>query len=468
MLKQVRRTLDRYRMLSPGERVVVAVSGGPDSAALLHVLHTLAPQYKLGLHVLHLHHGLRGADADADAAFVQELAARLGWPCTVRYADVGAVARSRRTSIQDAARQARYAALDELQHSLPAERVALGHQRDDQAETVLLRLIRGSGPQGLAGIPPVRNGVYIRPLIEVRRTAIEDYCRQVGLQPRRDRSNQSRRYWRSRVRHQLLPLLEREYNDNIVDILARTAAVLRDEDAWLASQAAAVLDQVASDAAQGICLDRSALLDQPTPVARRLVRLAAARLLPPGQELGFVAVERVLEQAATTRATAELHLPGGLQAIFAAGAVHICRRPGPARSAPALPYYRLQVPGVTTAPATGWRFETVVEPAAAATTDHGAGDDDRLSVAFDLDSLPGPLAVRCRRPGDRFYPQGMQGSKKLQDWLVDAKVPRAERDRVPLLVAGDALLWVVGRRVDRRWPPRPGRPQVVIRASEIQ
>lgn len=456
MLESVRKYMLDHRMVESGDRVIVAVSGGPDSVTLLHVLAQLSAGLNIELHVFHLDHGLRGDESAADARFVQGFAASLDLPSTIISLGEGSLKR-RNGSLQANARAARMTEIAALAVRIGATRVALGHNRDDQAETVLMRLLRGAGPTGLSGIRPVRRIgelTFIRPMLEIPRNAIEHYCRAAELSPRLDQSNLRPDYLRNRVRLDLLPYLERGYNPAIRDGLVQIATVCAAESD--------LLDALASDAlarcrgpGEGVSLLGGVLLQEPLAIARRVVRMAAREATQTSLDLGLEAVAQVLEAAGRSNGTHRLQLLGNLQVVVEYG---VCRFLGEADdwSAPEHARWPVNLHGDTIIPELGLRVE--VRP-------------DRnplgpLDAAFDADRLPGPLSVRLRQPGDRLWPAGMEGSKKLQDILVDAKIPQRVRDRLPILVAGDQVLWVIGHRLDRRFLAGPGTANVLrIRIS---
>lgn len=466
MLEGVRRFITRNRLLEPGDRVVVAVSGGPDSLALALVLHALQEEWRLALHVFHLHHGLRGEDADRDAAFVREVAARLGLPCTVARRDVRAEAGRLGGGLENAGRVARYRALAELAEQLGARRVAVGHTMDDQAESVLMGLLRGAGRRGLGGMAPSRplgfgappDVTLIRPLLAVRRADTEQYVLAAGLEPRRDPMNEDPRFLRARLRTQLIPLLEEQYNPAVVTRLAVLAGIMRDEDDFLERQAREAARELGVGfTGREAVLPASALARLHPALGRRLVRLAGRAA---GATLAARAVEQVLDLARRT-GDGEAHLGRHLVAERAGDRIRLYRSgTGDGGAAAPLPGpVPLPVPGAVTL--AGHRIVARAEGPAA----FPAAGPWELDV--DPDALPGPLEVRTRRPGDRVYPVGMTGSTKLQDLFVNRKIPRGDRDRVPLVVSGNEVVWVVGLRADRRFVARPGRPRVALRASRL-
>ena len=453
MLDKVRRAMDLHDMTRPGDRVLVAVSGGPDSLALLHVLNDLSPERGLALHVYTLDHGLRGDESAGDAAFVAEAAASLGLPCTAERVDVGAEGFRRGLSLQAAARALRYERLAAVATRIGARRIATGHNREDQAETVLLRLLRGAGLRGLAGIPPVRDGIYIRPLLAVSRAEIEEYLARHGLEPRRDPTNARAVYLRNRIRLELVPQLQRDYNPRLVDTLAAMAERLRHDAEFIELAAAAAWSDVteASGAAGEVALNVAALLAQPPAlVGPILQRAVAPAFRGTGRELSSTAVAAIVALAQRGH-NGELDLGADVVAGISYGRLVFRRHRGPAAPYDPVP---LPVPGDVIVETAGARITaTLCRPGETP----APGAEEPGCAIFAWDRLPGPLAIRSRRPGDRLSPVGMTGTQKLQDLFVNSKVPRHQRDLVPLLVAGEDILWVMGFRLDRRWAVAPER-----------
>ena len=415
-------------MLAGGETVLVAVSGGPDSVALLWALEALARELRLTLSVVHVDHGLRAGSAEG-AAFVERLARARGLPVAVERVTVGPGG-----SLEARAREVRYAALAEHAARTGADRVALGHTADDQAETVLMRLLEGAGPRGLAGIPPVR-GIFIRPLIETRRSEILAALTAAGLAWREDPSNRDLKLLRNRIRHELLPFLAASYNPAIVPALNRAAALSR---GLLADLGAAAADELTAAGVVGpdeIVLARSRLAALPGDVAAEVLRLAAERLgrTAPLRAWAHRGLRRVLGDPSPRRPLAV----GGVTIEVSGDRVRVARGPRPSlRPRP------LAVPGLTPLPELGRALTVRVF----ARPPEYAAPRDRDRVAFDADRLEPPLAVRARRAGDRFVPFGGPGERRLKSFLIDADIPRWERDGLPLVLAGGAIVWVVGVR----------------------
>ncbi len=445
LLETVKRTIRKYHLLGRGDRVVVAVSGGPDSVCLLSVLRALAGEYGLSLHVAHLDHQFRGAESAAEARFVADLAAKLGIPATIEAADVPAFCRERGLSKQAGAREVRYDFLSRVANSLGGGKIALGHTANDQAETVIMRLTRGAGMEALAAIPPVRDNI-IRPLLDATRQKILAYLKEAGLTFVTDPSNEQPVYTRNRVRLEALPVLEK-LNPRIVETLAAEATLLRDDSAVLEGLLASIIAGILKQEEGAVRMDRTKFLSLLPAVRRRALRAAVAAVRETADLSLFQTDEAIgfLEEAQTGRM---LDLPGGL--VLERSYDDFVVRP---RSAATQFCVLLAVPGTTPIPDLALLVDTRVTDAPVPVEE---GLNYLWQAEFDYAKIALPLALRSRREGDRFCPAGMGGSsKKLQDFLVDEKVPRLERDRVPLLATERDVLWVVGMRADERFIARP-------------
>lgn len=446
--------------VAPEERLLVAVSGGVDSMVLLDVLVCLRDRLGLRLHVAHVHHGLRGRAADRDAAFVVAEAARRGLAASVCRLDPGE--RRRGESVEMWARAARYACLDATAARVRASRIAVAHTLDDQAETVLLHLLRGTGPRGLAGIPPVRHRI-LRPLLTVSRAEVEAYAAARRLVIRTDASNASDAYLRNRVRHHLLPLLAKEYNPRIVESLAALAALMREDESALADQAASLLATAARGAGPTIRLAKDALRGAPPAVARRALQEAFRRASRGGHALTrrhLEALSRLLTRDAVVR------LPGGAEARREGIEVRIGPPAAPLRGKPRLDSRAGEGPPgeIPVRPGVWTRWPPLHCRLRVRRLETGARVAGRARWREILSPLllEAPLTLRGWRPGDRFRPLGMRGEKKLQDFFVDAKVPRDERGRIPLLLAGERIAWVVGQRIAEEFRFRGDGPACLV------
>lgn len=441
--------LRAWRLAGPGDRVVAAVSGGPDSVALVHLLRAALPEVGAALAGLaHLHHGLRDEDADADASFCLALAGELGLPCEVERVDIAALCRVSGRSREAEGHLARYAFFERARTRLGATLVATGHTLDDQAETFLLRALRGAGLRGLGGMRR-KAGRVIRPLLDVRRSEILAWLEAAGLPYREDASNADRSIPRNRVRHEILPFLVDRLGPAVTDSLARAARLAADDDACLEAAAAEQCPKVVEAGDGGLWLDVAALGSLPVALRRRIVLAALARAAG-GRFVGSRHVEAVLVLAERGREGARVQLPGSRAARrgdrilvegvqFGKGA-----RPGP------LPGEQPVEPRVLTVPGSVVLADWGIEVSAERLSRAAAGDPAAHPGAalVDAATVCEPLVVRSRRPGDRLRPLGLEGHKKVQDLLVDRKVPRQERDRVPIVAdAQGRIVWVAGHAI---------------------
>lgn len=431
--------------------MVVAVSGGADSVVLLHSLLRLRAEWSLTLHVAHFDHGLRESSRQ-DALFVEELAG--SWGLSATTGSWGGQARRGR-SLQAEARRARYRFLAAVASQVGATKIALGHHRDDQAETVLLHLLRGSGLRGLRGMLAVREGHLIRPLLEVGREEIEDYVKRHQLSFVEDPSNQNLRYLRNRIRWKLLPLLQREYNPAMTRTLARMAAFVADDEGYLEARAGETFNDVAELQGTRICMSLASLRVAAPPIRRRILE-RAIRSLAPGAYLTAAHV-RAVEALAVPGGQSTVSLPRGQKAWRSGGFLYLGRRGAQRRP---LVHTELRVPGEVVIQEWGVRMEAAILPRSMANVPGNSPDQ----AFIDWKQVLSPLEVRSWRPGDRFRPLGLQGHKKLQDLFVDAKVPREARGKVPVVSDQRGILWVPGFRIDERGRVGRGTEQVLFLA----
>jgi tRNA(Ile)-lysidine synthase len=447
LTQRVLLTIGRHALLRDGARVLVALSGGADSVAMLLLLRDLEQDGVLAVAgAAHLNHQLRGGDADADEAFCAALAAGMGVPFLAGRADVLARARAGKRSIEDAARSARYEFLERAAGELSADVIAVAHTREDQAETFLLRLLRGSGTRGLAAIQP-RAGRVVRPLLDVARADLRAFLASRGQAFREDASNADRTIPRNRVRHELIPYLASHFSPRVTDVLARDAALARQDEEFLRGEAIKLAAGIVLTD-EAVRIDVAGLSRAPRALSSRVVQMALEHHAG-SKPISFDHVEQVLALAGNdTGLPRGVSLPGQY-AVRDGGTIVL--RPGRSRIAAGANSFAfsLSIPGeVELRPQ---RLAVGAERAPAPVLQAGrpnqwVGRGTEVGVAAGALELP--LAVRSRRPGDHFRPLGAPGDRKLQDFLVDRKVARDDRDSLPLVVDGrDRIVWVVGQAV---------------------
>ena len=470
VLAKVRQTIDRYGLLTGGGTLVVGVSGGPDSLCLLHILKRLRKDYGVELHVAHLDHRIRGVESQEDAAFVARLAKDWGLPVTVEAWDVPKLARDSKLAIEEAARQARYSFLAQVALAVGAKRIAIGHNADDQVETIVMHWLRGAGLAGLRGMLPLTNLremrleaawpdhppldlQLIRPLLETSRAEIEAYCRQHGLKPRFDRSNLDTTYYRNRLRHELIPYLE-TYNPNIREVLRRSALVISADYDFLQAELEKVLPNVvSSESNEAITFDLEKWRALPLSQQRSTLREAVHRLRRSLRNINWVHIENAVLALEDKPAGTQVTLPQGLMLTIGyedftiADEGYVPEVDWPLLFVESLP---VAVPGVTELPDVGWCLEVVV------TERRELGqaylDNPNPWQAFlDYEKTGSELVLRQRRAGDRFQPLGLGGHEKsLHTFMIDVKIPRSIRDFIPIVASPRHIVWVAGWRIDER------------------
>lgn len=469
--------IQENQLVSSQHCLLVAVSGGPDSVCLLYILVKLREELGIRLHVAHLNHQLRGAESEADAHYVSDLAHRLDIPATIEQRDVKAYQAQQHISLEEAAREVRYTFLAQAAKSIGANRVAVGHTVDDHIETILMHLIRGTGTKGLRGLQPSSRWqssgnslTIIRPLLPVSRWETADYCRNHQLIPRIDASNLSLSPLRNRIRHQLLPLLE-SYNPQVAEALLRTARIAGDDFAFLDKETTRLWGKIAQKQGNTITLDKKKFLELPPALKRYLLRRVIEDLLGNLKDIESRHIEEIIG-ALTKPAGKRLSLPGGLTFSIEYDQYLLGSEPAALSPFPVLgAEFPLKLPGETVLP--GWRVEaTIIGPSIAKGKSEGAlapsetitplplikeegikgiGLRNNLFTAyFDLDKTGDKLLVRPRQLGDRFQPLGMSQPKKLGEFMIDSKIPSAWRQRIPLVCSPQHILWVVGWRIDER------------------
>jgi tRNA(Ile)-lysidine synthase len=441
LFQKAKETIKKYRMLSGQERVLVALSGGPDSVCLLYVLKNLKEEFNLALSVLYVDHGLRPEEVAKEVEFCENLCAKFNLPFLTKSIDVKSYAKENKLNMQEAARELRYRVFDDTAHEINADKVALGHTADDQAETLIMRLLRGSGPAGLSAIPPVR-GKFIRPLIAIQRKEIKQYFEGERIDFIIDSSNLKKDYIRNKIRLSLMPLIE-EMNPNIIDTLSRTTAIFREEERYFEILVAKTLMKLISRKTDSqIELFLSPLEAMEKVILRRTLRRAIDETKGL-RGINFVHIEDIIELIKRGKAGDRLYLPHGMRAIKAYSTFILTSEP-PVR----LSTYSLEVPGETVLKEAGILIRASIQE-----SQESEIKDQRPSAVvavFDADRLIFPLMIRPRKEGDFFYPYGFGKKKKLQDFFVDEKVPRDERDAIPLILSEENIVWVVGYRGDER------------------
>jgi len=474
MLEQ--RILDFFLTTCPvraGDALLVAVSGGPDSVALLHLLLEVRDELGFRLDVAHLDHGLRGEEGAEDAAFVRELAADCGLTLHSRRMDLRARHAEEGGSLEALSRRERYAFLDEARAVAGAHWIATGHSANDQIETFLMNLLRGAGPRGLGGMLPVGPGPLCRPLLGVWRDEILAFLEENNLPYRLDSSNEDPSLTRNRIRHRLVPLLEEEFDPSVLRTLARESQLMNELDEHLSLESDRILRELleegAEPSADRIRINVGALQQHPRVLQRSIVRAALEDLAGGLEAISLVHLDTCLDLVHRQEGRGQIDLPYGLLVRREYEVLELTTReegvPAPPEPSPPLDF---SVPGETRWGRIHLRW-WVAEARELRLRDWPEGPN---RGGFDLEAVAPPVYLRGVRPGDRLEPMGMEGSQKLSDFFINLKVPRPQRTWVPLLCdnggpeRGERVLWVVGRRRSRHAPVAPETSQVVLFQAE--
>jgi tRNA(Ile)-lysidine synthase len=464
LLKKVKQAIDRYRMLHSGDGVVVAVSGGPDSVALLGVLKHFSAAYNLKMVVAHLNHGLRPGPADDEEALVHQLSARLGLVCESRIIDVAALSRVRKTSLEETAREERYRFFEEIRQEYQAQKIALGHHAGDQAETVLMNLLRGSGRQGLRGMQAIRAERFIRPLLSITREEIGTYLAWQDLPYLTDLSNADERCFRNRVRHRLIPELKAGYNPRLEENLCRTAEILSLEDDYLQRKVEeSVADQRMVDinaAQEEIRINIPLFLGLHEALQSRLIKHLLLKHAQRQQGIGYAHVRDVKALMHCAHSGGSLHLPFSREVRREYEVLVIGRRARPPRGSERAVQTQEEM-SVDHPPAGMIAFDIAIPgqvqieaQSMTLSLDFVNRETvclgDGRTVYMDYACIVPPLVVRRPQPGDRIQPLGMTGMKKLKRHFIDRKIPVQLRAQIPLLVDGHSVIWIIGQMLSER------------------
>ena len=428
MLQKVRKTIEEFQMCQRGDTLTIGVSGGADSVALLHILLRLSKEEGWKLQVLHVHHGLRGAEADRDAAFVEKLCLGFGISCETVYLDVRREAEKRKKGIEETARILRYQALEE---KAAGGKIAVAHHQNDQAETFLMRLCRGTGMEGLSAMRPVREKL-IRPLLFCSRKEIEDYCQEQGLFWQQDSTNEEEAYTRNRIRHRVLPLLEGIHGGSTIH-LAQTASLLAEENDFLAKEAEMYFQKTLLSA-EPVTLDRKLLSLLHPAMQKRVLRLAVGKASGSLMDISHVHIMELMELLKMETGK-KMDLPKGIQAKNVYNTMIFERRKKKEMTV-GFSYVLPVNEAVFIKEA-----EILVETSLFTEKNVDFSIDDYTNV-FDYDRIKQVLCCRTRETGDRV--SLAQGSKKLKDFFIDRKIPRQERDTLPMIASGKQVIWIWG------------------------
>ena len=450
ILKRILRTIERYRLIEPGEKVLVSVSGGPDSTFLLHALDEIKEELPHETAVAHFDHGLRGEESAEDREFVKRLGADRGHEVSLGEGDPATLSAEQGLSLEEASRILRYGFLHETAMEKGCTKIAVGHTLDDQAENFLLRLFRGAGSKGLASIKPIRPDGLIRPLLETEKEEILTYLAEHNIAFRRDSSNRDPRFSRNRLRTAIIPAVKASFHSTVQKNIALSASILRDENSFI--------EEIAREASRRslILKDGTAsmktkdLLPLHTALRRRILREMIHHVKGDLRSIYFPHVELLLEALEEKKRRFRLDLPGNLEMILSGS--ELTARMKPAGQDPPEWERELDIPCRLALPRELGTIEAdrLTPPPA-----EGELKRDKTVAFLDGDALSFPLKIRTRKRGDRFHQLGAAGEQKLHDFFINRKIPLEMRDKIPLVISDTCIAWVAGLEIAEAFKVTP-------------
>ncbi|MBN1380822.1 MAG: tRNA lysidine(34) synthetase TilS [Deltaproteobacteria bacterium] len=456
MIQKVAETIKKYEMLKENDRVIVAVSGGPDSVALLNVLMTLAEGFNLSLVMAYLNHNLRGLESIREEVFVRQLSQSLGLPLESRTVDIHCLRsqRARGMSIEEIGREERYRFLFEMLNKYSAQKIALGHHFNDQAETIFINFIRGSGLEGLKGIPPVRDQVIIRPLIECTKDEISDYLSSRKFSFVLDASNAENIYLRNKIRNNLIPEIKQTYNPSFEQALHQTSQIIRLENDFMKKKTDEALAEMHLDiTARDFLIDIPELLLLHEAIQNRILKRLLQNISPAKKGIAFIHIQALRRLIIGKNVWSSINLPFGIEARREYDELKICRRANQRNdkasgtkcgNKPAFQYNNIEIPGEIRIR----EYDLSIKFDLIKDADPQKLDFNEEKIVYmDYDRIIPPLTVRNMIPGDRIKPLGMKGTQKLKSFFINNKVPRNRRYKIPLLADRQSIIWIATMRI---------------------
>lgn len=432
-------TVRREGLIEKGDRVIVALSGGPDSVCLIHILSKISKEYGFTIYAAHFNHQIRGLAAHRDALYSMELCDSLGIRCFLKSVDVPSYAKEKKLTMEEAARILRYEMLFQLKKETGSDKIAVAHNLDDQAETVMMRIMRGTGLNGLKGMDYRRPDGIIRPLMDVLKADIEKYCKDNQLEPRIDHTNLEDEYTRNKIRIHLLPYIEKEYASNIKEILSRMANSLREDSQYIESTADEIYERVSSVIDRDtVRIDLDLIESEDISITKRILRNAYRQIEGSYNGLETVHLDGILDLIQSPRKEARINLPKGIIADRKASYLYITRN----EIKTELIEYEIEIP--INSSIIIEELGIKVEAQKISKEKSKLFSTGNCTKSFDVEKISGKLTIRNRRNGDKIKPLGLGGTKKVKDILIDSKVPLEKRNSVPVICDEEKILWLAG------------------------
>lgn len=447
LIKKVKACIEKYDMIKEGDCVLAAVSGGADSISLLYVLNFLKENIGFSIVAVHFNHKIRGKEAEEDANFVKCEAKRLGLRCIIKEANVKNYSKNMKLSLQEAGRELRYNFFFKEAKEMFANKIAVGHTLDDQAETILMRFIRGAGMRGMTGIPFVR-GKIIRPLIEISREEVESFLSVNNIKWIEDPSNSKLDYHRNRIRSELLPVIKKGYNPNIINTLNKLGNILTAEETFLSHYCDDIFNNVLLDKKENyLIIDAHKLKKDYIAIQRRVVRKCIKFLKGDTKRISYVHIDDIIKMLNKQASGKYIMLPGSIFVKYENEKLFFTNRLYEGRCVERYDNI-LHIPGNTVVDQIQMKFTAEIWNVKHFNCPSPFPTSNRYTAFFDLQKTGEILKIRQRLPGDRFFPFGMKGEKKIKDYFIDEKISKDKRDSIPLLVSEKGcIVWIVGMRI---------------------
>ena len=445
MIEKVINTIKCNNMFEVNDKVVVALSGGPDSICLLHILHTLKDELNISIVAAHVNHCLRGEAADNDEMYVKKICEELGIQCFVKREDVHRISKERGISCEMAGREVRYQFFEEVLHKINGNKIAIAHNANDQAETVLMRILRGTGLEGLVGIRPVRDNIFVRPIINLTRDEIENYCEINKLNPRIDKTNFENIYTRNKIRLELIPYIQKNFNSDVIEVLNRFSDTVKIDNEYINNVAKEKYNEYSEISKEKIIL-KGQLFKEHEAILTRVIRIAIKNIKGDLNNLEKNHIYDIID--IQKKSTGKyIMLPSGIRVTNNYGDIYVYKEEKKHKVQKINKEVELNL--LEENVLTNHKLKITLD--IIKSKEDIKFDKSPLIKYFDYDKIKGVIKLRYRKNGDKFMPFGMSGSKKLKDLFIDLKIPKERRDSIPLITFGDDIAWIVGYRISDKF-----------------
>ena len=444
MINKVKEYIEENMLLEDRDRVLVALSGGPDSVCLLHILHMLKDEFKIKLGAIHINHMLRGKESDGDEQYTYNLCEKLGIEYYVRRIDIDYIAKKRNVSIEVAGRDSRYEAFEEIKKEYGYNKIAVAHNANDQAETILMRMMRGTGLEGLTGIKPKREGGIIRPILCLERISIEKYCDDNLLQPRIDKTNNERIYSRNKVRLDIIPYMKENFNSDIIEVMNRMAILLQKDNKCIEDYSQKCYDKYCIMDKSYIKISKELFDIEDEAIITRVIKIAFKKISNSYQNFEMKHIYDIVSLANKSTGK-KLDLTNNIVAEKVYEDIFLKK---------SIQKTNLNTEVIIDKEDLDGEFEFDeyrVKFSILCNSNEKIYSNNELSKCFDYDKIKKEISIRHRRDGDKIVPIGMKGTKKIKDIFIDMKIPREERNIIPIITMDDNISWIVGLKVSNTY-----------------